>query len=240
MTRRLRLQQFPVNAICLANAGQECPAYRDRRGFLTPLDAHLPNISPRIAAILSVTVCMLCLLSGTAAYSQESGVRGESHMAILGGYGATHVGMGKTSEHVETADIVFRYGRVLRSDIGRSWFKGHHDLLIEFPVHIVLRPVASPMFGMNFLASYFFTTYKKGSPYFFAGGGPVFIEAGSIDGVGSSLNGNYQAGIGFLFKTERGHNLNVEYRFHHISNAGTREHNVPLNSSKLLLGITFF
>ncbi len=33
----------------LANAGQECPAYRDRRGFLTPLDAHLPNILPRIA-----------------------------------------------------------------------------------------------------------------------------------------------------------------------------------------------
>src|SRR3972149_663627 len=109
MTWRLRLQQFPVNAICLANAGQECPAYRDRRGFLTPLDAHLPNISPRIAAILLVTVCLLCLLSGPAAYSQESGGRGESYMAILGGYGATHVGMGKTREHVETADLVFRY-----------------------------------------------------------------------------------------------------------------------------------
>ena len=194
--------------------------------------------------ILAITACLLYLLSGPPAYSQEPGVadipRGESYMAILGGYGATHVGMGKTSEHVETADIVFRYGRVLRSEIGSSWYKGHHDLLIEFPVHIVLRPVASPMFGMNFLASYFFTTYKKGSPYFFAGGGPVFIEAGSIDGVGSSLNGNYQAGIGFLFKTERGHNLNVEYRFHHISNAGTKDPNVPLNSSKLLLGITFF
>ena len=239
MTWRLRLQQFPVNAICLANAGQECPAYRDRRGFLTPLDAHLPDISQRIAAILSVTVCMLYLLSGTAAYSQESGVRGESYLAILGGYGATHVGMGKTSEHVETADIVFRYGRVLRSEIGDSWYKGHHDLLIEFPVHIVLRPVASPMFGMNFLASYFFTAYKKGEPYIFAGGGPLYTGA-DIPGVGASLSGNYQTGMGFLFKTERGHNLNVEYRFHHISNAGTKDPNVPLNSSKLLLGITFF
>src|SRR4030067_2412616 len=184
MTGRLRLQQFPVNSICLANAGQECPAYRDRRGFLTPLDAHLPDISQRIAAILSVTVCMLYLLSGTAAYSQESGVRGESYLAILGGYGATHVGMGKTSEHVETADIVFRYGRVIRSDIGRSWFTGHHDFLVEFPLHIVLRPDVSPMFGMNFLASYFFTTYKKGEPYIFAGGGPFYTRAG-IPGVGA-------------------------------------------------------
>ena len=160
-------------------------------------------------------------------------------MAILGGYGATHVGMGKTREHVETADLVLRYGRVMRSVMGSSWYRGRHELLIEFPVHIVLRPDVSHMLGMNFLAGYFFTTYKKGAPYFFAGGGPVYIEA-EIPGVGSRLSGNYQAGMGFLFKTERGLNLNVEYRFHHISNAGTKDPNIPLNSSKLLLGITFF
>src|SRR3989304_688827 len=192
---------------------------------------------------LTVTACMLCLLSGAPVYSQEAGEAdipgGESHMAILGGYGATHVGMGKTREHVETADLVLRYGRVMRSVMGSSWYRGRHELLIEFPVHIVLRPDVSHMLGMNFLAGYFFTTYKKGAPYFFAGGGPVYIEA-EIPGVGSRLSGNYQAGMGFLFKTERGHNLNVEYRFHHISNAGTKDPNVPLNSSKLLLGITFF
>ncbi|MBI5193222.1 MAG: hypothetical protein HZA08_07265 [Nitrospirae bacterium] len=31
------VQQFSVNHISIANTGQECPAYRDRRGFLTPL-----------------------------------------------------------------------------------------------------------------------------------------------------------------------------------------------------------
>jgi len=43
-------QQFSVKPVSLANAGQECPAYRDRRGFPTPPDEHLPDISPRIAA----------------------------------------------------------------------------------------------------------------------------------------------------------------------------------------------
>jgi len=192
--------------------------------------------------ILVVTFCLLNLISAAPAYSLNSGVaetaQADSYWTVLGGYGATYVGLGKTSEHVETADLVLRYGLVLRSDVGRSWFRGHHDLLIELPVYLVLRPVVSPMFGMNFLASYFFTTYRQGSPYVFAGGGPVYIESSSITNEG--LNGNYQAGIGFLFKTKKGHKLNAEYRFHHISNAGTRDPNVPLNSSKFLLGITFF
>ncbi len=193
--------------------------------------------------IPAITVFMLYLFFGATLYSQDSGVTdvtgGHSHLTILGGYGATHVGMGKTREHVETADLVLRYGRELWSEAGSSWYKGRHEFLIEFPVHIVLRPDVSPMFGMNFLAGYFLTTYKKGVPYFFAGGGPVYINSG-IPGVGARLNGNYQAGIGFLYRTEKGYNLNLEYRFHHISNAGTEEPNVPLNSSKLLLGVNLF
>ncbi|HAS16740.1 MAG TPA: acyloxyacyl hydrolase [Nitrospiraceae bacterium] len=187
--------------------------------------------------------CLLCLLSGASAYSLESDAvylrGGESCMAILGGYGATHVGMGETREFVETADLVLRYGRILRSDMGSSWLRGHHDLLIEVPVHLVMRPITSPIFGMNFLASYFLSSYRKGEPYILAGGGPVYTEA-DIPGVGSRLNGNYQAGIGFLYNLKRGYNLNMEYRFHHISNSGTEYPNVPLNSSKILLGITFF
>ena len=190
--------------------------------------------------ILSFT---LYLLSSASAYSMEADVtdrrEGESYWAILSGYGATHVGMGKTREHVETADLLLRYGRVLRSNVGSSWYTGRHDLLVEIPVHVVLRPDLAPMFGMNFLASYFFSSNKKTGPYFFAGGGPVYTEA-DIPGLGSNLNGNYQAGMGFVFRIEKRYSLNMEYRFHHISNAGTRDPNVPLNSSKVLLGITFF
>jgi len=39
-----------VKPISLANAGQECPAYRDRRDILVPMDGHMPDISPGIAA----------------------------------------------------------------------------------------------------------------------------------------------------------------------------------------------
>jgi hypothetical protein len=32
----------------------------------------------------------------------------------------------------------------------------------------------------------------------------------------------------------------AEYRYHHVSNAGTAEPNEPLNSSKCLIGVTFY
>jgi hypothetical protein len=34
--------------------------------------------------------------------------------------------------------------------------------------------------------------------------------------------------------------LNLEYRYHHVSNADTAEPNEPLNSSKLLIGVSLF
>ncbi len=161
----------------------------------------------------------------------------DSSWSVLGGYGATHVGMGLTREHVETGDIVLRYERVLVDDMGASWYKGRHDLLVELPASFLAADVP-PMIAVNFLASYFFSSFDEYEPYIFLGGGPVYIAA-DIPGMGSRLNGNYQTGMGVAFKTDKDYHLIVEYRFHHISNAGAASPNVPLNSSKLLVGITF-
>ncbi len=190
-----------------------------------------------------VIAIMACLFFPVWAYAQDESFdslrEGDSYRTVLGGYGATHVGMGKTTEYVETADIVFRFGRVLAGDIGSSWYRGRHDLLIEAPISLVLVPDVSPIVGVNFLAAWTFTAPKQLSPYLFAGGGPLYTEA-DIPGLGSNLNGNYQFGTGVVFKTGKGHYFNMEYRFHHISSAGMESPNDPLNSSKLLIGMTFF
>jgi hypothetical protein len=34
--------------------------------------------------------------------------------------------------------------------------------------------------------------------------------------------------------------LSLEYRYHHVSNAGTARPNEPLNSSKILLGVAVY
>ena len=158
--------------------------------------------------------------------------------AFLGGYGQSYPGWGQTTQRVETIDFIPRYNHIVFDEIGSGWYKGFHSTLFEFPVSLILNPGISSMIGINFLACYTFTVNDRLQPYIFGGGGPVYIFA-DIPGMGTKFNGNYQFGIGLEYFLNKQNHLLFEYRYHHISNAGTAEPNEPLNSSKLIIGITF-
>jgi hypothetical protein len=57
--------------------------------------------------------------------------------------------------------------------------------------------------------------------------------------MGADWNGNYQFAMGVDHRLANGHTVNFEVRYHHISNAGSESPNVPLNSYKILVGMTF-
>ncbi|MDH5523885.1 MAG: acyloxyacyl hydrolase [Desulfobulbaceae bacterium] len=158
--------------------------------------------------------------------------------SLLGGYGFTHPGMGKTKKWVETVDLIFQHEQVLIDQIGSSWYQGRHSLLVELPVYLVVDPVLEPMVALNFLACWTFTANDESLPYVFGGGGPLYTDA-EIQGMGAHLNGNYLFGAGLRYKIRGDRYLKFEYRFNHISNGGRKDPNDPLNSSKILFGITF-
>lgn len=192
-----------------------------------------------LLAVMAVVVFLLSTAGDAAGKETTAPREAKYHWTYFGGYGVSHPGWGDTEVKVETVDFVLRYGRFLTDEIGRSWYKGRHSLLIELPIRMVINPDESPMVGVNFLACWTFTSTEKLIPYLFAGGGLLYTDA-DIPGLGSNLNGNYQGGIGMYYKTEQGLYLNMEYRAHHISNASTKEPNIPLNSSRFLIGVTFF
>jgi hypothetical protein len=158
--------------------------------------------------------------------------------SVLGGYGQSFPGWGQTTQRVETIDLVPRYNHVIFDDIGSGWYRGFHSILVEVPVHFVVSPDTSTMLGMNFLACYTFTADQTIHPYLFGGGGPVYSFA-DVPGMGAEWNGNYQFGIGMEYAMDKNYNLLLEMRYHHISNGGSEEPNDPLNSCKLLVGVTF-
>ncbi len=181
----------------------------------------------------------LCFCGMSFSFSgQAEAIDRPDNWALLSGYGTSHPGWGQTEERVETIDVVLRYGHILYDDIGSSWYRGNHSLLIELPVHLLFNPDSSPMVGLNFLACYTFTSDKKLQPYLFAGGGPLYTDA-DIPGMGSKWNGNYQFGGGVKYRINSKHDLLFEGRFHHVSNGDTKSPNDPLNSTKFLMGITF-
>ncbi len=157
---------------------------------------------------------------------------------LLGGYGQSIPGWGQTTERVETIDMIPRYTHHIFDDIGSGWYQGYHSILLETPVHIVASPDVSTMIGLNFLACYTFTSNDQWQPYLFGGGGPLYSFA-NIPGMGADWNGNYQFGLGLEYALADANSLLLEFRYHHISNGGSKEPNDPLNSCRFLIGVTF-
>ena len=187
--------------------------------------------------IISCCFLLMSALSMPVDEAQAKDKRPNS-WAFLVGYGQSHPGWGKTTQRVKTIDLIPRYNYVVFDQIGSGWYKGFHSVLFEAPVSLILDPEKSAMIGINFLACYTFTGNEQWQPYIFGGGGPVYIFA-DIPGMGANLNGNYQFGIGLEYLLNKQNHLLFEFRYHHISNAGTSDPNEPLNSSKFIIGIKF-
>ncbi len=181
------------------------------------------------------------LLTASAARAADNSFfkSAETEYTILTGYGITHRGFGQTRTQVQTFDIIGRFGRFLSGEIGTGWYKGRHELLVELPLHLAVDPKVSPMVGGYLLGCWKFTSLKEFIPYVFAGGGILYVDLG-LPTMGSRLDFSYQGGTGLQYFMRKNMAVNLEYRYHHISNAGTAEPNEPLNSSKVLLGVSYF
>lgn len=186
-----------------------------------------------------ISILLLCLI-GTANTFAESN-RQHYNQFLLGG-GSSIKGFGETDQEVRTVDVLWRHARIFKEK-EEGWLRGNHELWIETPVSIIISDSDDMdsndfgMVGLNFLFAWVFPETPVGSPYFLIGGGPQYLLA-DIEGVGSDLCGNYQMGIGTRFLVAEKHPVNLEIRYHHISNLGMAEPNVPLNSVKIYAGIT--
>lgn len=198
-------------------------------------------IREKMFSVLFSALCFSLVLTSSPAplvAAEEELQELPSPWILLAGYGFSHPGLGNTRKWVETVDLIGRYEFDGGDELGRSWYQGRYIMLLELPLHFVVDPGANPMVGVNFLASYRLTSLGELQPYGFVGGGPLY-SASKIDGMGSHWNGNWQWGVGLQLPLTSGHDLKFEYRFHHISNGGRSEPNDPLNSSKLLVGMSF-
>ena len=190
--------------------------------------------------VLAAMTWFFTIISGTAAFCVEtSDISGASHeWAMLTGYGITHRGFGDTRTQVQTVDLIGRFGCFLSDEVGTgSWFQGRHELFVELPLHLVVDPKTAEMTGAYFLGSWKFTSLGPWLPYAFAGGGIVYTNL-DLPTMGTKLNFSYQGGTGLQYLIRKDLALMAEYRYQHISNAGTGSPNEPLNSSHFLVGFT--
>jgi len=164
----------------------------------------------------------------------------KNRWTVLGGYGVTHRGFSTTRTLVKTVDLMISRGQFYSEEIGKSWYRGRHEIAIEIPFHLAVSPETALMTGVNLLGYWNMTAFSETFvPYLMAGGGLLYTDL-DVPELTSKFNGNYQAGAGFHYFINKDTSIDFNYRYHHISNAGTNKPNDPLNSSKILIGISFF
>jgi opacity protein-like surface antigen len=186
---------------------------------------------------------LLIIVKTTPAQAGETDSisRASREYTFLAGYGITHQGFGETQTQVQVVDAIGRFGYFLSDEIGKGWYRGRHELLIELPLHLAVDPQTRVLIGGYLLGSWKFTGLKEKRlyPYLFAGGGILFVDLG-LPTMGSRLDFSYQGGTGLQYLIRNNLAVTAEYRYLHISNAGTAQPNEPLNFSHILFGISFF
>lgn len=187
------------------------------------------------------TGILLTAALGSTAGKEQRKEQTSYNQLFIGG-GSSIKGFGETDQEVATVDIVFRHARTF-FEKKEGLIKGRHEFWIEAPLSIIVYDSDQHdandfgIIGLNFMAAWIFQATPIGEPYFMIGGGPQYVMA-DIDGVGSDLCGNYQMGLGTRFLIKEKHPVNLEIRYHHISNLGMEDPNVPLNSVKFYVGTT--
>jgi len=192
----------------------------------------------RLAGFLFLCAVFLVPPGRAEAADPRDDAGDEGTWSWLLGYGQTIPGFGNTKERLKTLEVIPRYGKLIREFEAGNWFE-RQDFWLELPVSVLLDDTLGEkpgndygVIGLNFLTAFHFRPIDRWQPYVFAGGGPVLVAA-TIDGMGSDFNGSYGAGVGVSYETKAGRQLRFECRYHHISNGGLRDPNVPLNAVKL-------
>lgn len=195
-------------------------------------------MSHRNKSLLFVLMLVLSLPIQASAENTASTATGE--YGFLTGYGISHIGFGDTRHQIQTLDLIPRAGFFVSGEVGKgSWYQGRHEILVELPYHMAIDYGGRSMVGVYVVGHWRFTSQGKYVPYVLAGGGPLYVDLG-LPTMGTRLCYSYQGGTGLQYFINKNTALNMEYRYHHISNAGTAEPNEPLNSTKILFGVSFY
>jgi hypothetical protein len=125
--------------------------------------------------------------------------------------------------------------------IGDSWYRGQVSLGAEMVYLEFREPLLTHGVGFTPRIKYTFVALGRIRPYAEFAGGPFWTDLGGrIREEANQFNFVLTGGVGVSWFIAPQAAINVGYRFHHISNAGTAFPNLGLNASLPFAGFSFF
>ncbi len=174
----------------------------------------------------------------------EPGFRmGTQELSLTAGYLLPHR---LTRRHVTKqsgAAAMPSWSMTLTDPVGPSWLRGQLAIGAEVVYLEFTQPVVSHGLGFTPKLKWTFLTSENIRPYFEFAGGPFWTDLTNrirIKEEDSQFNFILTAGFGVSWFITKQAALNIGYRFHHISNAGTNVPNLGLNSSLPFAGFSYY
>lgn len=129
----------------------------------------------------------------------------------------------------------------LTDPVGGSWYRGQVSIGAEMVYLQFREPILTHGIGFTPKIKYTFVAHDRLRPYVEFAGGPFWTDLGGrVPEESTQFNFVLTAGGGVSWFFTAQAALNIGYRFHHISNAGTRYPNLGLNSSLPFGGFSFY
>ena len=193
-------------------------------------------------ALTTMAIGSLMTISGVYAANGSPAITiGTQEVGLTAGYMLPHR---LTTDHTTKQQgpaFMPSWMMTITDPVGDGWYRGQVSIGAEV-VYIQFRePVLTHGIGFTPKIKYTFVALDRIRPYAEFAGGPFWTDLGGrIPEESSRFNFVLTAGFGVAWFITPQTSLNVGYRFHHISNAGTRYPNLGLNASLPFGGFSFY
>lgn len=192
------------------------------------------------AFVFLLGFCMSAAAAGAAEVTPAVTV-GTQEVSLSAGYLLPHR---LTDEHTTKQKgpaLMPSWMMTLTDPVGDGWYRGQISIGAEMVYIQFQEPILTHGIGFTPKIKYTFVALNRFRPYVEFAGGPFWTDlAGKIPEESSEFNFIVTAGIGFSYFLTAQTAVNIGYRFHHISNAGTQYPNLGLNSSLPFGGFSFY
>jgi lipid A 3-O-deacylase len=181
-----------------------------------------------------------------AAFFEEPLRKGTTEWGILAGYGLSNALGPSTKPGIDFITLMPRFGYVFAEIQANPPLKGSLEGVVEAVPALVAFEDSQTIYGGGFdlLLRCDFAMGTRVVPFLEGGAGILLSTPQSTDRQSqfraSQFNFTLQIAPGLRYFLNKRAALSLEYRFHHISDANTTEHNPGLNSDVVLLGFSIF
>ena len=137
--------------------------------------------------------------------------------------------------------VLPRLGRVVTPIVGKSFYEGNLELLIEPLYAHYFKPFGATAAGGSLLFKYNFLGFGRWMPYWDLGLGMLWTNlAPRIREQSTPFNFVEESGPGVQYFVSSTVAWGIGVRYHHISNAGIGDRNLGLNGVLAYTGVSVF